>query len=376
MSAQFAARTVLVSIAADSANPALRCMALRELIMDAEKHQQFETALTLSKELVQQTNSLFTDKLLRLDLLKRTGSAEYKPMLTDAQRSSVSEAENIVAMASWQEANISADSTLTWLRSLPVNIQTNQPTALVIAQCLSLKRDWPGLQIWVQKQNWAGLEFMRHAFLAYALREQGLTATSDTEWQQAVTLANNQESNLVLLLRKAAEWKWDSKGEDLLWEIVDKYPGEQWANRALVQILYNSGRTRSLMTLSGQQLKFNPADLWVKNNLIMCSLLLDEQELKPNDLARALYNAAPDNPSFVSTYSFSLFLQKKNAEALKIIEQLKPEELKKPSIAGYYGLILKATGNPAKAKIYLSSAFKSNLLPEEQKLFNQALTGI
>jgi predicted Zn-dependent protease len=376
VSAQSEARTVLVRISADSANPALRCMALRELIMDAEKYQQLETALTLSRELVQQPGSLFTDKLLRLDLLKGTGAAGYRPMLAEAQRSSVSEAENIVAMASWQEANISVDSTLTWLRSLPANIQTNQPTALVMAQCLSLEQDWPGVQMWVEKQNWAGLEFMRYAFLARALREQGLTATSDTEWQQAVTLANNQESNLVLLLRKAAEWKWESKAEDLLWEIVDKYPGEQWANHALVQGLYNSGRTRSLMTLSVQQLKYNPADLSVKNNLAMCSLLLDEQELKPNDLARALFEAAPDNPSFVSTYAFSLFLQKQNAGALKIIERLPPEELGKPSIAGYYGLILKATGDPAKARIYLDLAFKSNLLPEEQKLFDQARTGL
>jgi tetratricopeptide (TPR) repeat protein len=376
LSDQLAARTVLGRISADPASPALRCMALRELIMDAEKNQQLATALTLSKELVQQTNSLFTDKLLRLDLLKGTGSAEYKPMLADAQRSSISQAENIVAMASWQEANISVNSTLTWLRSLPLNIQTNQPTALVIAQCLSLKQDWPGVQRWAEKQNWAGLEFMRHAFLARALREQGLTATSETEWQQAVTLANNQESSLVLLLRKTAEWKWESKGEDLLWQIVDKYPGEQWANKALVQGLYNSGRTRSLMALSSQQLKFDPANLSVKNNLARCALLLDEPELKPNELARAVFEAAPDNPFFASTYAFSLFLQKKNAEALKIIEQLKPQDLERPSVAGYYGLILKAAGNPAKARIYLDLALKSNLLPEEQKLFDQAMTGM
>jgi hypothetical protein len=59
-----------------------------------------------------------------------------------------------------------------------------------------------------------------------------------------------------------------------------------------------------------------------------------------------------------------------------VIEQLKPRDLENPSIAGYYGLILKATGNRAKAKPYLEWAFKSPLLPEERKLFEKAKAGI
>jgi tetratricopeptide (TPR) repeat protein len=351
-------------------------MALRELMMDAEQNQQLATALALSKELVEQTNSVFTDKLFRLDLLKKTQAPEYKPFLTKVRQLATNKAENISVMALWQEANISIDGTLLWLRSLPMNIQTNQPTTIIISQCLILNRDWPGVRMWVEKQNWAGLDFLRHAFLSRALLEQNLNATSDTEWQQAVTLANNNQESMVMLWRKAVEWRWESKAEDLLWGIVNKYPSEKWANNTLVQVLYSSGRTRSLMTLFDQQLKLNPADLSVKNNLAMCALLLDAQELKPNDLARSLYEQDPSNPSYISTYAFLLYLQKKDAQALQIIEKINPEVLKKPSVAGYYALILKANGNPAKAKIYLDIALKSNLLPEERKIFDQARSGI
>ena len=58
-----------------------------------------------------------------------------------------------------------------------------------------------------------------------------------------------------------------------------------------------------------------------------------------------------------------------------MIEQLKPQELQNPSIAGYYGLILKATGNGAKAKTCLELASKALLLPEERKLFDRAKAG-
>ena len=107
----------------------------------------------------------------------------------------------------------------------------------------------------------------------------------------------------------------------------------------------------------------------------MTALLLDAQELKPHDLAREVYQQAPTNSAYASTYAFSLHLQKKDAEALKVMQQLPPKDLENPSIAGYYGLILKATGNPAKAKVYLQWASKAQMLPEEKKLFDRAKAG-
>jgi tetratricopeptide (TPR) repeat protein len=383
-SAKADSRTALARIAADQSNPAGSAMALRELIMDAVRSQNLESALGYSRQLVQMTNSLFGDKLLRLDLSKKAASPDYNRILTEVQRAAATDSGDINTLVTWQLANISLDSTLAWLRSLPVNTQTNQPATILIAKCLASKQDWLGLRTWVEKQNWGEVDFLRHAYLARALREQNLSATSDTEWELAVKLASNDKSvkarvdkpNLVLLLGMAAQWGWQGKGEEILWSIVGKYPSEQWANNSLVQLLFTSGRTRPLMMLYTQQLNWKPTDLSVKNNLAMCALLLEAQELKPNDLAREVFEKEPDNPSNVSTYAFSLHLQKKDAEALKVIEKLKPDELKSPSIAGYYGLILAATGNPAKAKAYLNLVGNSNLLPEERKLFDKAKSGL
>jgi len=80
-----------------------------------------------------------------------------------------------------------------------------------------------------------------------------------------------------------------------------------------------------------------------------------------------VYQKAPTNAAYVSTYAYSLHLQKKDAEALKVIEQLKPQVLQNPSIAGYYGLILKATGNGAKAKTCLELAFQSPVAARGEK---------
>ena len=57
------------------------------------------------------------------------------------------------------------------------------------------------------------------------------------------------------------------------------------------------------------------------------------------------------------------------------MQQLTPRQLEDPSIAAYYGLILQATGNREKAKVYLEWASKAKMLPEEKKLFDRAKAG-
>ena len=370
------ARDSLKQLSSYATNSFLRCQALRELAFDALRHRQGDQALGLSKQLLQETNSTFKDRLLRLDVLQATQPAGFRPALTAFEREAGSDPGKIYELATWQMTKSSPQDALTWLRTLPSNTQTNQSVELLVADCCTMLRDWRGLQSSIARQNWAELEFARHAFLSRALRGQELTDSAKAEWEQALKAANGQKGSLVMLLRLAAQWNWQSEGEDILWTIINRYPGEQWAIQTLGQAMYAGGRTRSLMQLYSQESKRVPSDLSAKNNLAMTGLLLDAQEIKPYDLAREVYQKSPTNASYVSTYAFSLYLQGKNAEALKVIKTLKPQELQDPSIAGYYGLILKATGDRARARAYLDWTVKARLLPEEKKLFDNAKAGL
>jgi Tfp pilus assembly protein PilF len=369
------ARAVLQRLASNPTNSVLRCQALRELAVDAIGHHQDETALALSAQLIQETNAAFADRVLRLEVLLATRNADFKPALAASQREAAADSSRIYELATWEMAKTSPDDTLAWLRSLPLHTQTNQPTTLLVAECDAASNDWRGLHAWLEKQSWAELEFIRHAFMSRALRGEELANSATAEWEQALKSANGQKQSLVMLLRLAARWHWVSEGEDLLWTIVNRYSQEKWAAQALTQALFMDGQTRSLMQLSSLELKRNPSDLIAKNNLAMTALLLEAKELKPHVLAREVYQQAPTNSSFAATYAFSLYLQGKSGEALKVMRQLKPQDLESPSIAGYYGLILKATSSGAEARIYLDWTSKAALLPEERKLFAQARAG-
>jgi Flp pilus assembly protein TadD len=373
--AQAQARSSLDHIAGDPDPNAPHCQALRELVTDALSNHQLQTAENWSQKLVMETNSVFEDRLLRLNVLQQAGSAGFKPELASFQREAADDPAKIYELGTWELAHNSAGDALAWLETLPEKTLASPAARLMTAECRTAVRDWPGLQASLGKQNWAELDFIRYAFLTRALRGQGLTASASGEWEQALRAANGQKESLIMLLRLAGQWNFVSETEGILWTIVSQYPEERWAYQTLVKVLAASGQTRSLMQLFSQEVKRSPSDFATKNNLAMLALLLDAQELKPTELAEEVYQKSPTNSAFASTYAFSLYLKKRNAEALAVMQRLDAQQLQNPEISGYYGLILKANGRPAEAKTYLDLAAKAALLPEERKLMDAARTG-
>jgi Flp pilus assembly protein TadD len=357
------------------ANPEVRCEVLRELIRDALRFQETNAALGLSKELLQQTNAVFRDQLLRLDVLRQTENGELKAAVAGCQREATPEPAKIHDLARWQMASGSAREALAWLRTLPSAIETSQPVALLEAECRATLRDWAGLDSSLERQTWGEMDFTRRAFRSLALRELRLSEAAKTEWASAVKAGEGRQERLVMLLRLAAQWNWPAETEEILWAIFNGYPGEKWAGSALSTALHAQGRTQSLMTLFSKQLAANPADLDAKNNLATVALLRNAPEHRPHELAREVYEKDPKNASYAATYAYSLHVLGKNAEALQVMEQLNPDELEMPMVSGYYGLLLKASGDTAKAKKYLEISSKAVLLPEEKEIFDKAKAG-
>lgn len=368
------ARITLKRISMNSTNLNLHYQADRELIIDALRFKDENTALTYSSQLQQQSDIPFQDKLLQLDVLKFVRSGEYESALTSNERLATTNTQDLYELVLWlMEHNLSGQA-LTWMKTLPQNMQTNTPADLLIAQCQMLEQNWTGLQASVAKENWGPLEYTRLAYLARALREQGLYESSKAQWDVALRAANGEKGNLISLLRLAAQWNWQEEVQQILWNIVNTFPEEQWAGQQLSGILYTSGSTRPLMQLFSIQSNQNPGDLDTKNNLALTAMLLHAQEMKPYDLARDVYQKDPTNSSYACTYAFSLHLQGKDAQALKIMQSLPPEAFNDNSSAGYYGVILKSTGSGIQATPYLQRSIRGQLLPEERSLFQQAMS--
>ena len=356
-------------------NALVRPDALRQLTLDAVRTNQLDRALGYASLLVRETNSLYSDQLMRLDIQRASKNNEFESSLLALQKDSATNMAKCFELSRWMINATSPNQSLTWIQSLAPEIRTNLPVTMVAADAFVAIKDWQGLQAMIDKQNWGELDYLRITYRIRALREQNLGSTAKSEWGKVLKGAEGKLDRLVSLQSIATNWKWPAEEEDILWAIVNNFPREKGAQQRLSELLFMNGKTRSLLTLYASISQIETNNLSAKNNLASIAMLLNANEHKPHEIAKEIYAKSPDDPFIASTYAYSLHLQTNTAAALLVMRKLKPEQLENPSITGYYALILAASNEKAEAKKYFA-LLKGSPLPEEAELFRRAQTGL
>jgi len=363
------ARTTLINLCTNSE---VRPDALRQLVQDAIRHTNIAAVLSYSGKLVAETNATFSDRLSHLQFLHLTTNAQEAAYLAVVQRECTTNSARSFEVGRWMFSTGNPQGTLNWLHSLPLSTRTNLPVPILEADCQMALKQWPLLATNLASQNWADKEFLRHLTRSRSFREQGSITSAKTEWLQALSATGDRLDLLGELLRNLGPWKWHSEEEEVLWDIANHYPNERWVVQALSDRLFAAGNTLSLQRLFSLALQQDQTNLALMNNLASTAILTESWDKKPHELAKEVYDKAPTNAAYATTYALSLMVQKRNADALKVMDKIPAKFLEDPGIALYYGLILKANGGAAKAGKYFDIAAKGRLLPEEQKLLDRA----
>jgi hypothetical protein len=263
---------------------------------------------------------------------------------------------------------------LDYSKSLPAESLRNWPVPLAIADTYVRLREWQNLEAITAEANWGRFEFLRHAYLARALREQSKLGGAEHEWSAAVKDAANSES-LVLLIQAVSEWKWENESTDLLWSL-SKHPEKQKeAFLALYRNYAKATDTQGLYRVLARLSELDTTNLDVQNNRAQVSLLLDANPTEARRLAADVYSKSPKNPAYITTFAYSLLTQGNAKEAVRIMGLLSPEQLSEPTISAYYGICLAAAGDE-KARSYLDFGKQANLLPEEKALIDKAYASL
>lgn len=353
--------------------PAQRVAATRALILDgATNRKNPEDLLTLGRELQKYPEATFGDSLLYLDILRQMRHPDFVSVLTEVEKKAAERPNDLAMLISWMNRSRLSLLALDYSRELKPEILAQWPVPLALAESHAVLSDWAGLEQWTKMHSWGGLEFLRRAYLARALRGQAKTVAAEQEWSAARKEAGNQPRLLSLLTRTVIEWRWIDEAVDLLWTLA-KDPAER--NEAL-RSLYrhysetddSAGLYRTLLRL----VEAMPQDLSLQNNLAQIGLLLDADPARARKLAADLYQKHPTDPAYVSTYAFSLFLQGNAAGAVRTMAALRDDQLRDPAIAAYYGIFLASAGQTEKARQYLKLGAEARFLPEEKALIEKA----
>ena len=368
-----AARASLKSFLADTNFAA---NALRGLITDSLAHNDLAAARNFSEQLLHTPQAALADQLQHLTILKNMPAANFSAQLSALKKSVATNSLGTVQTALWMQANQLAPEAAAWLAALPAGLR-NQPTVEMARACvLESAGDWPSLRDFCGRSDWAEMNFLRLAFLSHAWAQLGEPPVASGNWHAAVDTADNHYGALIGLLELTGRWKLASERQDLFWLMLQKFPRERWISLALEQHCLAAGDTTGLWRVYQQLSATFPDNAGFQNNFDYTSLLLKKNPTEAAALAAKLHKQFPADASVASTHAFALHLHGHNAEALTVMQELKPAELEQPAIALHYGILLSSAGKALEAQPYLAIARKNaSLLPEEKALLETVPTG-
>ncbi len=363
------ARQQLATLADD---PATRGPALRSLITDCLVNRQFEKAKQFSDRLLALSSATFADRLQHLNILSELNSSETPARVTSIKSEASTNVLYSAQTVDWLLNHQTAKETRDWILSLPQEIRETFPMPVAILETYTKTNDWGGLEKWLIGERWANQDFLRFAWLARATRQQNDAEMSRIYWHRAISAAEDTSGACTTLAELAATWGWSDEAEEALRALVKVDPKQNWAWQALLQQRTTAGDTAGLVQLYSAMLQSVTNSLVIKNNLAALNLLLNRDTNQAFQYAKEIYQSNTNSPEFASTEAFALYRQNKAAQGLQVMQSLPQDQLSRPEIALYYGLLLIANGQRQAAEPYLAAAKAAHLLPEEQQLFDKA----
>jgi len=356
-------------------NTAFAALAVRALVAEAISRHDLTAAETLSDELLRQSSASLEDQLRHLDILREGGSPGTERFLASIQKQAITNTAGTSAVLSWMAEHGQAREAIAWLTNASPMVGEAPSVRIAAVECLFALNDWPAAEKLMNERKWGPLEPMRLGLLSRAAAELHETLAADLHWRLAVNQAQKRLGSLMWLAAKAQEWGRENCREDVLWQIAEQFPNQSWAQLELLRGAQAGGRTRELHRLYASMAKVSPKDPGIQNNFAATCLLLNIDLEKSCEIASELFAQHPTEPVIASTYAYALYVRKRTAEGLSVLEQFPEECLTNPPIALYYGVLLQADGQTDRAGKYLKVAQSAALLPEERGLLEQALNG-
>jgi tetratricopeptide (TPR) repeat protein len=362
-------RTVLELLRTDRS---VGLLALRSLVADSLNHRELGRAEELSQQVLVNTQSSFSDRIVHLAILHAAKSDKLDEFLRETQAKTERNVKAIGEVAAWMNSAGRSRQVLEWLNNLPAEQRLQGFIPILIADCHASLGAWNDLESYLLSGGWPGLDHIRFAMLAMTGWKQTGEVPSTT-WRLAVREASRSSQGLSTVAELASAWGWRRESEETTWEAAERFPNQPWPLDRLDRLYTNRRDTEGLRRVYAARLERNPEDRLAHNNYAMVSLLLDKEAARAVETAADLHASDPKSPVFSSTHAFSLHLQGRTKDGIAVFRALPLEKLDDPALGLYYGVLLVADGQKELAQGYLKRAAKAFMLPEEKALLDQAL---
>jgi tetratricopeptide (TPR) repeat protein len=349
-----------------------RKLALRALSGDALRRRDSKRAVELANLIGSAPDARFEDHILRLEILSLCGDPAFRSVLKTAEDEALKKPGQLFTLLRWLNGHKLGVEALDWSKQFSPEIMNLQVINLALAESYVVSTNWSGMEVWLKSRDWKEMDYLRNAFRSLAARQAKDTKSGEELWGKAVAGAAGKPDSLASLARVAYQWGWQKEAIETWWLLAKDKEHAKPALGLLTQVYKMKNDTAGLYKVAERKRQLDIHDLNNNNNYVLLSLLLNTNIEQAVELARDIHQKNPTNSFVASTYAYALHEDGNTPKALKVFNGLPEEDLRDPAIAAYYGVLLASEGQAEDAKRYLQLAKRSQLLPEEQSLVNEA----
>jgi tetratricopeptide (TPR) repeat protein len=360
--AQQTARATLESLAG---SPATALPALRGLLGDALRQRDAGRIARFRVAMIRQKGLTLEDTLSCIAAAP-TG-AERHAELGKLWSSIEGEPPLALQVAEWMIRGGDAAEALAWLRTAPDQADTG--IEMGEADGLAATRDWARLRAFITGKNWGNCDYLRVALTVRCGRETGVGTPL---WTEAVTACHGDGSELLMLAQCAAGWGWETEVEALYWQVAQSgYPARGPALKGLWTMYSTAGNTAGLLRVAHERYNDAPGDIVARNNFAFLSMLTGIGRGEADRIARDDYGKQPENANVAATYAYSLYLNGRYDDGLRVLRRFGQRRLQEAGAELYLAVLQKATGDEGGAMQTAAEIDATKLLPEERALLQK-----
>ncbi len=358
------ARATLEKLAA-SPSAAMALPAIRGLLRDALRQHDPARVVRFRAALAAQAGRTLDDELSCI--ATAPGLNEAQAELAALWTAVAHDPPEALKVAEWMIHRGEAATALDWLRKLPA--QSDTGVQMGEADAMAALGDWTGLRSFLETKNWHDCEFLRIVMLVRCARATNAAAPA---WRDAIAACHDDDTDLLLLAQCVASWSWQTEQEALYWQIAQLgYPGRGPALKALWEFYNATGNTAGLLRVAHEQYADMPGDITASNNFAFLSLLTGIGRADADRLAEENFRAQGGNANVAATYAYSLYLDGRYQEGLRVLGNFDPHRLEAAGAALYLAILQKAAGDDQAASQSAAGVDATRLLPEEKLLLDK-----
>lgn len=272
----------------------------------------------------------------------------------------------LLARRHGQEQDTSASG---FLALLPGDVRKNASTDMQLADSFYAAPDWDALQELLRTTKWKNDDYLRSALMAFVQRQHGDALPSENSWQQALTLAGHDIARLQNLRTLASKWDWGAERLETQNRIFERNPSDAALLAELLRSYRDAHRTSDMQRVLAVAVgdSTDPTDAAVA--LAYYSILLDTNLARAHVMAQNAFEIARADPVRRTVYAFSLWRQRRSAEAMRLLSDL-PADAKSElvSIPLVRAVIQAQLGAVDAAAASLAQFKHDTALPEEEAL--------